>query len=67
MRTRECIQVCADIDSLHNINISQLLEFLHILKNYESTVHDQVMYKVSGMWTGGSVQVVHKTKERTDI
>lgn len=67
MRTRECIQVCIDIDSLNNINISQLLEFLHILKCYENTVHDQGMYKVSGMWTRGSVQVVHKTKERTDI
>lgn len=63
MRTRECIQVCTDIDSLHNISISQLLEFLHILKNYENTVHGQV----SGMWTRGSVQAVHKTKERTDI
>jgi hypothetical protein len=88
MRTRECIQVCTDIDSLHNISISrvrksflfsptdalyiclhkqmysasvgenkkdfddikihsttmkkksQLLEFPHILKNYENTVHD---------------------------
>jgi hypothetical protein len=49
MRTRECIQVCTDIDSLHNISISQLLEFIHILKNYENAVHGQVMYKVSGM------------------
>jgi hypothetical protein len=67
MWTREWIQVYTDIVSLRTKSISQLLEFLHNLKNYENTVHDQIMYKVSGMWTRGIVKFVHNTKERTDI